>query len=51
MEYGSHLAELLVSLEYIASNPMKMLRFEKGLAPYLRNQREDNLCAIHLGIV
>jgi len=39
MEYASRFAELLrFASEYVATDRMRMLRFEEGLAPYIRNQ-------------
>jgi len=39
MEYASHFAKLSrFTLEYVAIDRMRMLRFDKGMAPYIRNQ-------------
>jgi len=39
MEYASHFAELWrLAPKYVAMDHMRMLRFEEGLTPYIRNQ-------------
>ena len=39
MENASRFAELSrFASEYVATDRMRMLRFEEGLAPYIRNQ-------------